>query len=342
MKKISLLIVSIFVLFTSGCGSTQRERFTSEFTTFDTFVSVAVFTRNEAEANVYLEQARSLFDNFHRMFDAFEGYEGINNVYTINENAGVAPVSVDPVLFEAIQRSVELYNQGVTKTNITLRPVTKLYAERYNAYAAGDLNVTNPTQEQLDAARACVGMENIVLDPSRHTVFLKNECNEIDLGAVAKGFVTGLIAERLREDGLQHGLINAGGNVAAIGNHPEGRPFVIGIANPEDPGTHNIRVNIENTNVVTSGDYQRYYMVDGVRMHHLIDPDTLLPGRFNRSVTVIHPDGFLADYLSTDAFLLPFDQIQELAQRFNFEYIVIDANNEVHVSEGIKNEVTIE
>jgi len=343
MKKIKILGLILITMVLSGCNQGgANERFTDEFTTFDTFVSVQVFTRNEGEARVYLEQARNLFDHYHRLFDAFQGYDGINNVYTINQNAGVAPVSVDPTLFEAIERSVALYNQGLTKTNITLRPITVLYAERYNAYADGATNIENPTQEELDAANKCVGMDNIVLDASRHTVFLKNECNEIDLGAIAKGFVTDLIARRLEEDGLVHGLINAGGNVAAIGNHPDNRPFNIGIANPDDPTAHNITIRIESTNVVTSGDYQRYYMVDGVRMHHLIDPDTLKPGRYNRSVTIIHPDGLFADYVSTDTFLLPYEQIHALSQQLNFSYIVIQADGTVHVSEDIQDAVEIE
>jgi len=341
MKKFTLVVAMLLTMLLQGCSS-NLERFTSTFTSFDTVVDLTVFTRNQSDANVYIEQTRTMFDHLHKLFDAFQPADGFNNVYTINQNAGIAPVSVEPELFSLIQRSVQLYNQGLTKTNISLAPVTRLYTERYNAWQEGNDNITMPTQQQLDQANACVGMDNIVLDEHRHTVFLKNECNRIDVGAVAKGYATGLIADALRENGLEHAVINAGGNVAVINAHPDNRKFIIGIADPDNPADQaNPRaiVHVENTNMVTSGDYNRYFMYNGQRMHHLIDPDTLLPGRVNRSVTVIHPDGLLADYISTDAFLLPVDEIEALRQRFNFEYIVISADGTMHISEGIKDEV---
>ncbi|WP_423364625.1 FAD:protein FMN transferase [Mycoplasma sp. P36-A1] len=340
MKKIKYIISALVILFISGC-SAQESKFSESFLAFDTYINVTVYSSKEADANVYLEEAKALYESYHKKFDAYNNYNGLNNIKTINDQAGKAPVVVDQDIFDLIKQAKELYEQGNTKNNIALYPVTQLYTQKYNEYEAGKKNINNPTSKQLKSANKCVSVDNIQLDNVKKTVFLKEKCNKIDVGSTAKGYVTALVAKKLQDDGLKSGLINAGGNVVAINSKPDKSNYVIGIANPDSPSEYNVTLSIANKNVVTSGDYQRYYMVDGKRMHHLIDPDTLKPGNLHRSVTVVSDNGLLADYFSTDAFLLPTTEIEKLSKKYNFEYIIIDKDEKVTVSDGIKDAVEI-
>lgn len=340
MKKLQILITSLVVMILCGC-STQESKFSESFLSFDTYIDVTVYANKEADANVYIEEAKELYENYNKLFNSFQSYEGINNVKTINDNAGSKPVIVDKDLYELIKKAKTYYNSGLKKNNIALAPVTIEYTNRYNAYEAGK-KVSNPSTKVLKEKAKCVNVNNIILDDVKRSVFLKDKCNRLDVGATAKGYATGLVAQKLKDDGLQHGLINAGGNVVAINDKPDGSDYVIGVANPADPSTYNIKVSIKDTNVVTSGDYQRYYKVDGKVMHHLVDPDTLEPGRLHRSVTIVTPDGFDADYFSTEAFLSKESRIKELAKKYKFGYIIVDKDNKITVSDDLKNAVKVE
>jgi thiamine biosynthesis lipoprotein len=144
----------------------------------------------------------------------------------------------------------------------------------------------------------------------------------------------------LRDEGLEHAIINAGGNVALVGDRV-GDDFRVGIANPDDPTTARVIFAGSDINVVTSGDYQRFYTINGVRYSHIINPETLRPADMYRSITIIAEDGFVADFFSTECFMLEIEQIKQLAAEFDFEFIIIDNNHEVIVSEGIQDVVEI-
>ena len=156
------------------------------------------------------------------------------------------------------------------------------------------------------------------------------------MGAVAKGYVADAIAEELKKLGMNSGLVNLGGNVAAIGNPPNKTAWSIGIQNPDNNDIID-KVNINDLSAVTSGNYQRYYIVDGKRYHHIIDPATLMPADRYKSVTVIHPNSTVADMLSTSLFILPYEDGVALAEQYNAQAMWVNNDNTISATDGYDN-----
>ncbi|MDR1782621.1 MAG: FAD:protein FMN transferase [Bacilli bacterium] len=336
MKKIiSILLLLILI---TGCSS-KNEKFDDSFLSFDTYIEFTAYTKDKETFDKYDKIVQDKFTYYDQLFDAYNNYKNVNNVKTINDNAGKKAVVVDQDLYYLIKESVNYYHNADKKNNIMLSPVINQYKIQQNNYE-NNKPVTNPSMSYLKELNKCTSMSNIQLNDKDHSIYLKEKCAQMDVGSVAKGYATDLIAEYVKKQGLSSGIINAGGNVSLIGSK-NNKPFVIGIANPDDPNTYILTIDSENTNIVTSGDYQRYYMINGKRMNHIIDPDTLLPADVNRSVTIITDDGLKADYFSTECFMLDKEKIAKLAKKFNFEYIIIDKNEKITISDGIKDEVKI-
>ena len=151
----------------------------------------------------------------------------------------------------------------------------------------------------------------------------------LDVGAVAKGWAVQKVSESAPE-GM---LLSAGGNVCATGPKPDGSPWIVGIQDPEGDG-YICMAELSKGCLVTSGDYQRYFEVDGKKYHHIIDPDTAMPGEYWRSVTVYCTDSGLADALSTALFLLPLDQGQALLNNLGAEALWLNDRGEIFHSPG--------
>ena len=155
---------------------------------------------------------------------------------------------------------------------------------------------------------------DVIIDEKAGTVFYSDPELRLDLGAVAKGYAAQKVAEKLREAGLNSFILNAGGNVICGDAPLDGRSqWTVAVEDVDGVSTR-LKLGLKNLSIVTSGDYQRYYEVNGRRYHHLIDPETLYPANHMRAVSIIHPDSGLADFLSTAAFLLPYEESRALIE----------------------------
>jgi FAD:protein FMN transferase len=293
---------------------------------FDTLISMIAYTKTPQEFTTYFEMAKSEFYHYHQLFDKYNSYEGINNIYTINQYAGITPVTVDPVIIDMLLFSKEWYEKSSYQFNVTLGAVLKVWS----AYR-DDGEILNsqgkpgeiPPLEQLQEKLTCTGWEYIEIDQSKNTVFITDACASLDVGGVAKGYATELVAKKLESAGLTMGIINAGGNVRSIGTKPENAPWAVGIESPDMGGVASLdTIKLpESTSFVTSGDYQRYYIgPNNKTYHHLIDPTTLMPGNHFRAVTVVCEDSGLADILSTTVFLLSYEDGVKLIESLQKQY----------------------
>ena len=201
---------------------------------------------------------------------------------------------------------------------------------------------TLPDRAALEEAAKHCNIDDVIIDKENSTVFLKDPEMSLDLGAIAKGYAVEQSAKYLEEKQVQPMIISAGGDVRSIGKAQEkDRDYwVVGIQNPDQPDDNtSLRAVIsipEGYSVVTSGDYQRYFELDGVRYHHLIDPDTLMPGNKFRSVTVVCSDSALADYLSTVLFLSDYERGKAMAEEFGVDVMWIDPEGKITMTEGFK------
>ena len=339
------LLSSLLIAGCTGSERTEKIRYTSSFfDTFDTVVQVVAYTDSEEEFDLYMEMIHGRFRELHKLYNIYVSYEGVNNIRTINENAGVRPVEVEQEIIDLIIYSKELYGQTGYTTNIAFGPVLSIWRTHREDAEYDPANAEVPPLDILQEAALYTDIDQVIVDQENMTVFLPDARMSLDVGAVAKGFATELVAREVEAAGLTSAVLSPGGNIRTIGKPMDGirERWAIGIQNPEasiiaeDDRILDV-VFINDGAVVSSGDYQRYYIVDGEIMHHIIDPATLMPGRYYRAISVVADDAALADFLSTALFLLPYEESLAVAESFdNVEVYWVFHDGSVKVTEGLK------
>lgn len=313
MKRlISLLLCALLLTGCTGPREPVMKQYTSTFLTlFDTVTSIV--GRAESE-QAHMETAQAIHDEllvYHQLFDIYNDYEGINNLKTVNDNAGIAPVVVDRAIIDLLLSCREYYELTDGLVNVAMGSVLVLWHEARNDGLNDIANARLPDSEKLSEAAKHMDFSCVVIDEDASTVYITDAEARLDVGAVAKGWS----AQRVAENAPSGLLISVGGNVIATGaKDANGTPWRVGVQNPDGGENYLHTLNITGGSVVTSGDYQRCYMVDGKIYHHIIDPETLYPSTYWRSVTILCEDSGLADALSTALFLLPYEAGLALAE----------------------------
>ncbi len=306
---------------------------------FDTITTFMAYTEDEEEFKHYTDVLNEELKKYHEFFNSYDSFDGVNNFRTINENAGKEPVEVDPSIIELIKYSKEMYDLTDGKINIAMGSLLGLWHD------AREISVNNPDEAKipeesvLKKASEHKDIDAIEIDEEKNTVYISDPDVQIDIGAIGKGYATKIIANRLREEGLKHGILSVGGDDVLFGDNPssENSYYKIAIQNPnlEDKDEpYSSVVSLKNTSVVTSGDYQRYFMVDGKRYHHIIDPETMYPSTKWRSVSVIMDDIAEADTISTYLFIIGYEEGLEFAKKVGAEVLWIDEDYNQFKTEG--------
>jgi FAD:protein FMN transferase len=329
VKKIVLVILMTLIF--TGCAPVTKDeyaRYSNQTVEagFDTLISMIAYTKTPQEFSEYFDLMKSEFYRYHQLFDKYNAYDGINNIYTINQYAGITPVTVDPVIIDMLILSKEWYEKSNFQFNVTLGAVLKVwstYRDEGQILNSDGKPGELPPMELLEEKLVCTGWDYIEIDEEKRTVYITDSCASLDVGGVAKGYATELVAKKLESEGLSMAIINAGGNVRSIGTKPENEPWAVGIESPDMGGVASldtIRLP-ESTSFVTSGDYQRYFIgPDNVTYHHLIDAETLMPATHFRAVTVISEDSGIADILSTTLFLLSYEEGVKVIEAMQQQY----------------------
>lgn len=322
MKRTATLILLLVLL--CGCTAapakpddTGLNRYEATFLTlFDTVTTIVGYAETE---EAFTDTAQVFHDElleYHQLYDIYNEYEGINNIKTINDHGWEHPIKVDQRIIDLLLFSKELYTQTEGRVNIAMGSVLRLWHDARETGIADPSRAALPDQAALEQAAAHTDIDSIQIDVEESTVFLSDPEVKLDVGAIAKGYAVEQVC-RNTPSGL---LISVGGNVCPTGPKPEsGQPWVVGIQDPEDPEQYLHTIYVEDVSVVTSGDYQRYFTVDGVPYHHIIDPDTNYPAGYWRSVTILCRDSGVADALSTALFTLPQEEGQALLDAFQAE-----------------------
>ncbi len=348
IKKFKYIIIMMMIasqLASCSPSDAPYEKYSYEFFgTFDTIINISGYTQSQREFDKYSRYAYKRFNELHKLFDTYETYDGINNIKTINDNAGTAPVRVPSPIIELIAFCSRAGANLSDKTDISMGAVLEIWHNYREAGLNDPANAALPIPDELQAADAYTGMNNITVDTQSSTVYL-NAGTKLDLGAVAKGFATEIVANELQEMGFKSFLISSGGNVKAVGTPMNAdKPYwSIGLQNPlyfEDQENEANLIDIAyvaDMSVVTSGDYQRFYEVDGVKYHHLIDPETLLPAGTFSAVTIFTPSSAIADFLSTAVFLSSYEEGRALVERLEgVEACWIMPDGEMLATDGAK------
>lgn len=359
MKKRMMLFLAVVLMISvavTGCGPTGQNGYEGYqrhsdtfFDTFDTMIHVMAYTQSEEEFQQHFDQIRDRFKELHQYYDIYNNYPGINNVKTINDQAGIAPVQVSGEIMDLVLFAREWHDKTAGKTNIAMGPVLRIWSE-YRGDAEYDPRLAAiPTLEELEAKAVYTDIDKIVVDEEAGTVYLPDPNMNLDVGAVAKGYATELVVQEMKALGMESLIISAGGNVRAVGKplDKDRETWTVGLHNPDESmfaagnsllGT----VSINDGSVVSSGDYQRYYMVGDTRIHHIIDPATYMPAAYYRAITVVIEDSGVADFLSTELFLLPLEESKALARKIEgLEVLWVMPDGTVETTEGMEDTLNL-
>ncbi len=333
-RLIALLLLSLLL---TGCGPrevTGEKQYNATFLNlFDTVTTVVGKAPDEES---FSQQAQAVHDAllvYHQLFDIYHDYEGISNLKTVNDQAGIAPVVVDEAIVRLLQDCKDYYVLTGGRVNVAMGSVLRLWHEARSSGINDPVHAALPDENALKAAGAHCDLDQVILDEDASTVYIADPELRLDVGAVAKGWA----AQRVAENAPEGLLISVGGNVCATGpKDASGTPWVVGIQNPDGSDAYLHTIYVTEGSVVTSGDYQRTYAVAEKLYHHIIDPDTLYPSEYWRSVTVVCPDSALADALSTALFLLPREEGQKLLDLCHAEAMWVDGQNQITYSPGFE------
>lgn len=336
MKRLILMLLLLAVPLcgcTAGGNAPEQKQYTATF--LDLFDTVTTIVGRAESEETFRAQAQAIHDDlleYHRLFDIYEEYEGISNLKTINDNAGLAPVQADARIIELLIDCREYCEATDGKVNAAMGSVLSLWHDARSEGIDDPANAHLPDEHALREAAQHADFSSVVIDEEAGSVYLADPQMKLDVGAIAKGWAAQKAAEKA-PSGL---LISVGGNVCATGPKDEsGTPWVIGIQDP-DSSDFLHTIYLSEGSVVTSGDYQRAYAVDGTLYHHIIDPDTLYPARLWRAVTVVCADSGTADALSTALFLLPQEEGQALLDRYDAQAVWVAEGGEMLYSPGFE------
>ena len=301
------------------------------FTFFDTVSYIYSYAGDSEEAfAANCDEASAILEEYHRLFDIYYEHSGVNNLKTLNQNAGKDPVKVDQKLIDFLLYAKELYTLTNGEMNVMMGAVLSLW---HDCREAG---TSIPDQETLEQAATHTDISLLEIDVENGTVRISDPEARIDVGALGKGYATEKVAEYLKAKRVNSYVLNIGGNIRIIGHKPDGSGWGTGIKNPADPTQYALKITIANTSCVTSGDYERYFVVNGVKYHHVIDKDTLMPANYFSSVTIITPNSALADALSTALFAMSYKDGLALVNRIgNVEVLWITADGTQYRTPGL-------
>lgn len=330
MKKQIIVCLLAVCLLLSGCSGSRQYTITY-LDLFDTVTTLVGSAPSEAEFNEQALAIREKLEYYHRLFDIYNSYEGLNNLKTVNDSAGIAPVPVDGEIIRFLKDCICYYDFSGGRVNIAMGSVLKLWHQARSDSLENPDSAYIPTRDELTLAAAHTDIGCIQIDENASTVYISDPLVQLDVGAIAKGWAVQQAAQAAPA-GI---LISVGGNVCATGaKDGKETPWVIGIQHPRQTDGLLHTVALAKGCLVTSGDYQRAFTVDGVSYHHIIDPQTLMPASGWCSVTVLHQDSATADALSTALFLMPLEEGKALAESLGAEALWVDTDGEGFMTAG--------
>ena len=295
----------------TACKKAPQKYSEHSFDYFDTVTTVTGYADSQEAFDRVAEGVLEELEEYHRLYNVYLRYDGVNNLCTVNDLVdGAHPtVTVDQKIIDLLLYAKEMYALTDGMTNVAMGSVLKLWHDCRSIGVDNPAAATLPPMDKLKKAAKHTDIDRVVIDEEKHTVHLSDPAMRLDVGAIAKGFAVERIARRLEQEGVSGYVLNVGGNVRAVGAKPDGTGWTVGVENPDpDQGEYLAYLTLDTQALVTSGSYQRYYVVDGQRYHHIIHPDTLMPSDGLTSVSVVCPDSGQGDALSTALFCMTVEE----------------------------------
>jgi thiamine biosynthesis lipoprotein len=329
----------------------------------DTLITISVVSGSGDKAEKAIDKAFGEIEKLDRLLNFFSDSSEVSE---INRNAGLKAVAVSPETFEVIEKAI--YASGKTNGafDVTIGSVTTLWDFHKR---------TKPEDKKIKERLPLVNYNNIVLTKKISSVYLKKKGMLIDPGGIAKGYAADKAVEALKREGIKSGLVSISGDIKAFGLKPDLKPWKIGIRNPrpnpsspypsptrgegtailppplmgggkgegEKGFSDEIMATIEMTDMAisTSGDYERYFIIEGKRYHHILNPKTGYPVDECRSVSIVAKDGAVTDPFSTGIFILGGEKGIKLLEVMGIDGIIVDKNGKIHTTQNLRGKLEI-
>lgn len=297
-----------------------------------TVVQITAVAPTEAVAQQSITAA---FQEIHRLEELLSTWIPTSELSRVNAAAGREPVKVSPETMLILKRSLEVAELTGGAFNIAIGPVVAAWGIPEHPRV--------PDEGELAGIRPLVDLSHLKLDAQAGTVFLARQDMRLDVGGIGKGFAADRAVAAMQAAGAAAGVVALSGDIKTFGRLPEGTRFVFGIQHPRNESAVLARVELQDEAISTAGDYERFFVRDGVRYHHILDPRTLQPARGCQSVTIIAREGTTADGLDTGIFVLGPDRGMELIERLpDVEGMIVDAEGRIRVSSGLRGRLQLE
>ncbi len=326
MKKLLTIILCIAFI---GSAEAGEGIFKKSKALMGTEMEITVASADEKAAHKAIDAA---FAEIRRIEEMMSTYISESQLSKINSAAGKKAVKVDQELLRLIKRSIEYAEMTEGGFNIAVGPLIKLW----RVSEGGNI----PKKVEIRKALEIIDYRDIVIDEKKKTVFLKKKGMAIDLGGIAKGYASDRAEIVLKKNGIVSGVVAVAGDINAFGMKVDGAKWRIGIQHPRKKDAFLGIIELEDEAVSTSGDYERFFIKDGKRYHHIMDPKTGEPAGKCQSVTIVAKEATATDALSTGIFVMGPEKGMELIERLSdVEGIIIDAKGNIAVSSGLKNRI---
>lgn len=295
-----------------------------------TRIHVELWHKDTASANQAIQKVKQEMQRIDQTMSPFIESSELSKV---NRHAATQRITISSELFGLIQAAQQISRQSNGIFDITYASVGYLYNYRKQQ---------RPSDKTIKKHLKHINYKNIQLFPKTSEIFFLQSGVRIDLGGIAKGHAVDNSIDILKKLGIQHALVSAGGDSRLLGDK-KGKPWVTGIRHPRDKNKYIAILPLENTAISTSGDYERFFIKDNVRYHHIIQPKTGRSARNNQSVTILGPTATRTDALSTTLFIMETAAALKLINTLpEYEAIIIDKSAMLHFSSGLQSPVNTE
>ncbi len=333
-----LLLLSIFASILVSCGQKKQKYSEYSFEYFDTVTTITGYADSQEEFDAVADEILSLLEEYHKLFTIYHRYDGMENLCTINElvDGEHRTVTVDRRIIDMLLYAKHAYDMTGGKVNVAMGSVLSVWHEYREDGMDEPWNAELPPMEQLQKAAQHTDIDKVLIDEQACTVKLTDPQMRLDVGAIAKGYAVEMIAQHMEKKGIDGYVINVGGNVRTLGAKPDGNGWTVGVENPDENAEGYLAyLQLRGKSLITSGSYQRYYVVEGKRYHHIIDPATLMPADYFTSVSIVCDSSADGDALSTALFCMTYEQGLALIESLDgVEAMWLTTSGEKYYSSG--------
>ncbi len=331
MKIRTALVLLVLLIVLPSCARNRNSAYQESRALIDTFVTVTVVSDSADEAQKAVRVAFAAIEEFGRRINFFSADSELS---LINKNAGIKEIKVSGDTFDVIEKSLFVAERSEGAFDPTIGAVMKLWDFHENI---------KPEDAEVKKNLPLVNYRNVRTDRRRSTVFLTRKGMLLDLGGIAKGYAADLAVEALKKQGIRSGIVAVSGDIKTFGSRPDGKPWNIGIKNPRQKGEKDeiiASIPLSDRAISTAGDYERFFISNGQRYHHILDPATGYPAKGTRSVCVITDMGVFADGFDNAIFVLGPKKGVKLAEQlgrdFPVDVFIIHDDGTEYISAGIK------